>query len=206
MDLIVITPEELIDDEIELANTLLEGGLTRLHIRKPLFSEQQYCNYINAIDEKYHSRIVTHNFFHLFHDLKLGGIHLNSASRNDRFVWEQVQDISPAYISASFHSWKEVEDGDFQYSYVFISPVFDSISKIDYMAAIDLDGAAEVKQSLRQQRKYCPRIIGLGGVGPQQLNTLRQKGFDGAAMLGSIWLSEYPLIIFQESMAQLKSI
>jgi thiamine-phosphate pyrophosphorylase len=90
-------------------------------------------------------------------------------------------------ISTSFHSWQEIKENNHPYKYVFISPVFDSISKKDYKAGIDLLGATTVKNELAESGKYCPGIIGLGGVDAQSIKTLHEYGFDGAAMLGAIW-------------------
>jgi thiamine-phosphate pyrophosphorylase len=205
VDLIIITPDNTWEDEIEIVNKMLANGLQRLHIRKPMFTADDYRNYIKSVRRKYHSYIVIHGCFELYRELRLGGIHLNTAARNDTLIWDQVKDIPSSAISASFHSWQEVLENEFHYRYVFISPVFDSISKPGYKSAIDLNGAVEIKQKLLSAHRYCPQIVGLGGVGPQQLHILREHGFDGGAMLGSIWDSAFPFVMFLEAMVQLKS-
>jgi thiamine monophosphate synthase len=45
--------------------------------------------------------------------------------------------VDKVAISGSFHSWEEIRANRFPYTYVFISPVYDSISKAGYKAAID---------------------------------------------------------------------
>jgi thiamine-phosphate pyrophosphorylase len=190
MELIVITPEISVANEVAIVNQMLMGGLRHLHVRKPGFTDAEYGNYITGIDAGFRERIVIHGVFHIYEELKLGGIHLSSFSRNDEQLQQTIRHIPPSVISTSFHSWAEIEENTFPYRYVFISPVFDSISKTGYKAAIDLGKAAEVKRNFKTQNRYCPQIIGLGGVDMPQLEVLRRHGFDGAAMLGAVWGEE----------------
>ncbi len=199
MNLILITPEKTGTDEITLANQMLDHGLDRLHIRKPYYSANDYIDYISQIAEQYRSKIVIHGHFELLSELKLGGIHLSEAMRKDPLVWGQIRDLPPSKTATSFHSWDEIMGNEFRYQYVFISPVFDSISKPGYKAGIGLEGARATKQNLASRNKYCPAIIGLGGVGPDQISILHQNGFDGAAMLGAIWDSKDPLAAFLQA-------
>jgi thiamine-phosphate pyrophosphorylase len=198
MQLIVITPDKDIENEALLVNEMFALGLERLHLRKPGYTKEDYERYIQTIDPAYHARIIVHAHYELFHEYQLGGIHLNSMVRDDATVWAQVATIQPHNISTSFHSWAEIADNEFAYSYVFISPVFNSISKKDYEAAISPDGAKALKQTLSAEHKYCPRIIGLGGVGEPQLATLAQHGFDGAATIGAVWLATDPVAAFMQ--------
>ena len=206
MQLIIITPEVTATGETKSINHFFENGLLRLHLRKSLFSIAQYRDYLIEIDSKYHPRISIHGSFKLFDEFKLGGVHLNSSSRNDANTWQQIKEVAPSSVSTSFHSWKEVQDNVFSYGYVFISPVFDSISKTNYKAGIDLSVAREVKQSFISQNRYCPSIVGLGGVGIKQIETLHRYGFDGVAMLGAIWQSENPEYTFIKAMEMIYSL
>lgn len=193
MRLIVITPDTDIDHELSTVNELLANGLPRLHIRKPGFTAGDYRNYITAIGPVYRKRLVIHNCFELFHELELGGIHLNSRMKSDAEILHSIHDISASCISASFHSWQEIAANTFPYAYVFISPVFDSISKKGYAASIDMNGADTLRKQLGKEPLYCPGIIALGGVDTQQLPLLLQHHFDGCAVLGAIWQAENPV-------------
>jgi thiamine-phosphate pyrophosphorylase len=198
MQLILITPETNAAEETEVINSFFARGLQRLHIRKPTFTDTDHSRYIDRIDRQFHHRLVLHSAFRLFNEYGLGGIHLNSKFRVDDRTWREVSDIPPDLISTSFHSWQEIEDNTFPYRYVFISPVFDSISKQGYKAGIDLHGAALTRRKMNENGRRCPGIMGLGGVGAPQIGILKEHGFDGAALLGSIWGAPDPVLAFQQ--------
>ena len=187
MKLIVITPEQNVAAECDKVEMLFHNGLQRLHIRKPDYSATHLAQYVESIPTHFHPRIVIHNNFELFDDYHLGGIHLNSRSREESDVWKSIAHIPPALISTSFHSWDEIAGSSFPYGYVFISPVFDSISKSGYKGGIPHDGAAKLKKQLALANAYCPQIIGLGGIDVPEIEILRRNLFDGAAVLGALW-------------------
>ncbi len=200
MQLIIITPEVNIPNETDIINQLFANGLQRLHIRKPDFSADEYRGYIKAIDQKYHSKLVLCGAFELWSEFKLGGVHLNTEMRNNEQVWDTIEDIPVKVMSTSFHSWEEIAENGFPYKYVFIGPVFDSISKEGYTASIELAGAKETKEKFSAEGKRCPALIALSGVGVTDLRYLHKNGFDGAAMLGAIWQSPNPVITFNAAM------
>ena len=96
-----------------------------------------------------------------------------------------------------FHSLKELEDYKEKYEYAFLSPIFDSISKVGYKSNFDLQ---EIKSFLQKQ-KALPfgeglggaSIIALGGIDETKIEICRQLGFAGVAVLGAIWNSKNPV-------------
>lgn len=196
MQLIVITPDISATGETTVVNRLFEIGLQRLHLRKPGFTRAHYERYLAEVDNRWHSRIVIHDGFDLYHQYQLGGVHLNSFMRADSSVWKQVNGIPTSAISTSFHSWEEVDRNAFPYGYVFISPVFNSISKAGYKAGIDLTELRYIKERFAKAKKYLPGIVGLGGVTADELGMLSANRFDGAAMLGGLWQEEDPMAVF----------
>jgi len=206
MRLIVITPPLAVNEEARLVNSLFANGLQRLHVRKPSFTNDDHRKYLADIDSQWYTRIVLHDCYELYSECSLGGIHLNSFSRDDVNTWQQIKDIPPSAISTSFHAWEEIEQNTFPYGYVFISPVFDSISKTGYKAGIALSQAMETQEHLAIRDKYCPPIIGLGGVIAEKIELLYQNGFDGAAMLGAVWQSEDPVKVFKQATERINSL
>jgi thiamine-phosphate pyrophosphorylase len=206
MKLIVITPDKVTPDETAIINQLFAHGLTRLHIRKPGFSAHDNRDYISQIAPEYHQHLVLCNSFELWPEFHLGGVHLNSHMRHQQGAAAAVAKIEPALMSTSFHSWQEIMENTFPYGYVFISPVFDSISKVGYKAAIDLAGANTTKARFADEGKYCPELIGLGGVEESRITALHDYGFDGCAMLGAIWSAADPVSAFISAQKEIGSI
>ncbi len=196
MKIIIITPEEDIRHELETVNDLFRNGLQRLHLRKSEYDTSDYRKYIKAIEPQFHPRLVLTSSYELYGEFNLGGIHLNTSARRDETLRKKLSHIPQPVFSTSFHTWQKIVENDFHYGYVFISPVFDSISKKEYKANIDPYGAAETKQKLAKLNKYCPEIYGLGGVGIKEMESLHEYGFDGGAMLGSLWMSGNPVATF----------
>lgn len=196
MDLIIITPEINHPEEIKLIPVFYSNGLSKLHLRKPFFALSDYRDYISRIDKKFHSRISIHNHFSLLNEFPGLGAHITSQAREEGRFTEIINLSNPSSISTSFHSWKEIEISRDPFDYVFISPVFESISKKNYNAAIDLSAIGRVKQKISLQNKKLPSIIALGGVDAKNIGLLQQKGFDGVAVLGAIWESEDPMVSF----------
>jgi thiamine-phosphate pyrophosphorylase len=187
MNLFLLTPPQTRKDELALVTHFLQCGLHRLHIRKPAFGIDEYGNYITAIPATFHDRLVIHGAYELVQAFPALGIHLRSDDRQDAQLVQRARQWRPASCSSSFHSWEEIKEQGDGYEYVFISPVFDSISKKGYKAAIELAEHTLLGQWGLQYKKRVPRIVGLGGVDALTVPRLAQAGFEGAALLGAIW-------------------
>jgi len=178
MRLIVITSSERIEQEAEKINDLFEAGMEILHVRKSDFSKEEYIELLNEIKQKYHNRIKIHEFFELTETYNLLGIHLNA--RNPNYAEKRKVNISK-----SVHSIEELEAID-EYDYVFLSPIFDSISKKGYRS--NFCDATLSKASLHGIINQ--KVIALGGINVQVIQVLKKYAFGGAAVLGSIWETE----------------
>ena len=178
MKLIAITTERFFNGETEGATALFERGLERLHLRKPEASAAETAEWLTAIPETFHSRIVLHDHFELANRFNLGGIHLNR--RNPSPVGQ------PKSISRSCHTLVEIKEHSGA-DYYFLSPAFDSISKPGYRQGFELDEAAEAFA----QRTVTANVYALGGITPERLLLVKQAGFAGAAVLGALW-ETYP--------------
>lgn len=88
---------------------------------------------------------------------------------------------------------------------VFYSPVFASISKPGYGPSIALDRIRVQIESIRQQSVQLPRLIGLGGVQADNIQLVRQAGFDGAALMGALWQASDPVAALVQIRASLAS-
>jgi thiamine-phosphate pyrophosphorylase len=175
MWLIVITSSGRVGLEAKKINALFAAGMEILHIRKPDFSKKEYIDLLNKIKQKYHNRIKVHEFFELTETYNLLGVHLNV--RNPNYIGKKKLNITK-----SVHSIEELENID-KYDYVFLSPIFDSISKKDYLSKF----SEEVLATASANGKINRKVIALGGINQQTLPLLKKYAFGGVAILGDIW-------------------
>lgn len=175
MKLIVITSEQILHNEVTAINQLFEQGLETLHLRKPHASLDEIKKILDDIEVAYHSRIVLHDYFILSDAYELKGIHLN---RRNREIFPK-QGLT---LSRSCHSLEELINKS-GYDYLFLSPVFDSISKAGYLKGFTTGQlkAAKANGTINKQ------IIALGGITPEKIPEIRQYGFGGIAVLGTLW-------------------
>ncbi len=195
MKLIVITPENTVPEEASQVNQLFQLGLDRLHLRKKDFGSDQYHAYLQQIDPEYHHRIAVHEQFDLvlaYHSL---GLHCKNHVLHDQTQMKRILELYPISLSASVHSWREVEENSYPLNYVFISPVYNSISKKGYQASIDLNYLQPLKDNAATD---LPAVVALGGITHAHIPELFQKGFDGVAVLGAIWEEADPLAAFSK--------
>ncbi len=179
MNLIVITPENNFPAEVHLWEALFESGLQKLHIRKPHASYSDLRSMIGALPEKYHLRLVLHQHHLLAKEFNLGGIHFKSNCHNED---DSIYD-SKLTRSRSCHTPLEVLNYYKTHDYIFLSPIFNSISKTGYPSAF----YADEMQTFFQDHPEIRNCIALGGIHSENLKTCMDVGFSGCALLGSIW-------------------
>lgn len=75
MKLVVISPESADPREIELVRAMLGRGLTRYHVRKPSWTEQQLTAWSDAFSATERERFVLHGDEALARRLGFGGAH-----------------------------------------------------------------------------------------------------------------------------------
>lgn len=206
MELIVITPPTDIKDEIAIVNEMFEMGLDRLHLRKENSGIDAYRNYLNQIPAVFHTKVSIRDYPELLKEFPSIGFHCKTSVWNDEKRLNEVLSFSPSSMSASFHSWDEVLQAPYDFNYAFISPVFDSISKPGYPSNIDITKLKEVKQSLARSQKSVPKIFALGGIDAAKISRVNNAGFDGVAVLGTIWQSEDCLAAFETIHRQIRNL
>ena len=176
MKLIVITTEYFFSEESAALNNLFENGMTLLHLRKPEATQTETARLIEQIHSQYHPHIVIHDHFSLATAFHLKGIHLNRRNCN-------IPQGFQGSISASCHSLDELAAGAARFDYIFLSPIFNSISKENYTSRFSESLLNEAKE----RGVINEKIIALGGVTPHNILTARACGFGGVAVLGGLW-------------------
>ena len=182
--LIVISPEEIIVNEGEIINQLLSNGLELYHLRKPISVKLEYEEFIKTIPSKNKRSIVLHQHHELALRYNVKGLHLKENHRNS-LSKQEIKDLKKnlqnrnMILSSSFHSLEEIKTYDGLFDYVFLSPVFESISKPGYVSG------SKFRVQGSEVRKT--KIIALGGIQESTVAKAKDLGFDGIAVLGAIW-------------------
>jgi thiamine-phosphate pyrophosphorylase len=176
--LIVLTQPFFFEGEVAAITALFRAGLELLHLRKPASSVEECRALLEQLPPFCRERIVLHDHHGLCSEFRLRGLHLNG--RNPAFP--------PGFSgqrSASCHSLAELAErkrtGEFDY--LFLSPVFDSLSKQGYHSAF----SAEVLAAARDEGLIDAQVMALGGIRPELLPQTAAWGFGGAVVLGYVW-------------------
>lgn len=175
MKLIALTLPYFFMEEHRILAALFDEGLETLHLRKPgtepMFSERL----LTLLPSKYREKVVVHDHFYLKNEFDLKGIHLSSRNPEAPAKYR-------GHLSISMHTPEELAQRK-RYDYVFLSPIFDSISKTDYPSAF----TPQQLREMASQRLIDKRVMALGGVDLENISRLRDYGFGGAVVMGSLW-------------------
>lgn len=182
----ITRPDFFEGEATQIAQLLAAHRVDLIHVRKPEATEEQVASLLSQLSPEVRRRVMIHDFFRLALNFELRGIHLNG--RHSEL---------PIYINSRFrvscgcHTFGELvaqkarvdSDGNPLMDYLFLSPIFDSISKQHYHAAF----APEVLAEAGKRGIIDHRVVALGGVRPHLFYQLSQWHFGGAAMLGNLW-------------------
>ena len=147
------------------------------HVRKPKWSVEELEFYIDSLPSSWKEITVLHSHFELCEKYNLKGIHLNERKRREGIN----QKYSSLVLSTSFHSINNLLAEVAIYEYVFLSPIFDSISKQGYKSAFNFEDLKQVKT------ESSLAIVALGGIDLFKIDVCSSLGFKGVAILGSFW-------------------
>lgn len=188
--MIVITNPFAVANEINIIDSLFEEGLSLLHIRKPDFSDIEMAQFIHEIKMKFHSNLVLHSHHHLAEDFGINRIHFSEKARKNPHE-SPARFSKPCRYSTSTHSIEDFNSLENDFDYAFLSPVFTSISKENYHPKENLF------EALKSRTNNKTKVIALGGIDSENIQQTLEKGFDNAALLGSIWNNENPIKQFK---------
>ena len=176
MKLIVVTAPTFFVEEDKIITALFEEGLDILHLRKPETPAMYSERLLTLIPAKYHKRIITHEHFYLQEEFSLMGIHLNT--RNPK----EPHDYS-GHISCTCHSLDEVRNKKHFYDYLFLSPIYNCITK----SGVTSGFTAEELRQAGKSKVIDSRVMALGGITPDNILEIKDYGFGGAVVMGDLW-------------------
>ena len=196
MKLIVISPSKKQENEVPFLLNMFEQGLTTYHIRKKTFSTRQLKNLIEEIPKKYHTRLVIHSHHELALRYDLKGIYISRSHKKRKIrLWFFMNWLklwkNNIEVSITFRSIEDVFDFNQLYNYIFLSPIFDTISGNFQSAFSDYN----LKPTLKNT-KY--KVVARGGVSITTIQKAHELGFAGVAFYSSIWKSTAPVQEFMK--------
>ena len=176
MKIIAITTPKVSADDAYLIKALLDKGVDFIHLRKPDSTIDECRNLLETLSSEYLSRIIIHDYPELYDEYSLKGIHVN---KNIKTLPVGYQ----GFKTRSCHSFEEVISCKSEYDYLFLSPIFDSISKVGYKSAFSSENLLHASQTGIIDNK----VIALGGVTFDKLDYLKSLNFGGVAMIGGLY-------------------
>ena len=186
--MIVITNPIPITNEIDTIHSLFENGLELLHIRKPDFSETEMNAFLSKIKSDLRDQLVLHSHHQLASAAGIHRIHFTEKARIETSEkslknWQK----NGFTLSTSIHKMVDFEQLTTVFDYAFFGPVFESISKPDYISNLDF------KKELLQRKNNKTALVALGGITSDKIKTALEYGFDDVALLGTLWNSNHPI-------------
>lgn len=173
----VISHPTFFEGEAKVVTALLHDFDIFLHLRKPGASGCEYLSFLKQIPEGLYPKIVLHSSYHLALQYEFAGLHFSTLKRGT--ATSIGGNITK---STSCHSLKELKSLSEKFAFCFLSPVYDSISKEGYSSNLNLQ---DVQDYLAMEHKTA--VVALGGIHQDNIDEIQTLGFDGAAVLGSVW-------------------
>jgi thiamine-phosphate pyrophosphorylase len=199
LKIIVISSPDQKPNEVPEVLQMFKNGLEIFHVRKPSFSKKQMIEYIENFPSQYRNKMVLHSYHSLAKKYKLRGIYLSRKHRERgvlyRFQLYFFKKFNPSIlISRSFSKISDLLHHVSGFDYVFLNPIFDSIS------SNNLSGGFNPKTLQISNKETKFKVIAMGGITPENLEQVKEMGFSGAALLGAVWnTDEQPSKVFAKA-------
>ena len=169
--------------EMDIIRSFLKNEDALFHLRRYDWEEGQVADFLSQFTNEELEKIVLNHHHFLATEFGINRLHFSEQDRRE-IDEEKLQRFADAgfILSTSVHELETFNKLPACFTYAFLSPVFDSISKEGYKA---------VSFDLSHRRKDV-KLIGLGGVTKDNYKKVYEMGFDGVAFLGGVWNSEQP--------------
>lgn len=181
MELSLFSWPDTLEGEIALTKACIHQGLSVFHLRKPNWSYQQTEAFLKGLTAEEQATVILHQHpdLRLFYPIK--GIHFSSYQPLKRYG--HIFPEEPLSFSTSVHSLSEANELPEGFSMVYISPVFDSISKSNHFSIFDKSSLEAFLKNKSSKARY----YALGGIDEHNIQQAAAIGFGGAGVLGAVW-------------------
>ena len=177
---------------------LFAAGLQRYHLRKPDWGDADFDAFLERIPRDWRPRVIVHQCHRAVEKFHLGGWHCKDREEHLKTIPSLRQSVPfPATLSRSVHQLDDLYGDLSSWDYVFLSPVYRSITKANYGPRWE---RTQLEAAIRRCKELSSvKLYALGGVEPANIPECALMGFDGVALLGSIWSSHNPIRRFREA-------
>jgi thiamine-phosphate pyrophosphorylase len=193
MKLIVISSSSSIENEAQTVTKLFEAGLETFHIRKHKLSTKKTKDFISQIPAHFHNRLIIHAHHNLGRRFKLKGIHLTKSHKKNKIqTWFSLKILKlrnpDMLITTSYSNIGQLfeHNEQYKYDYVFLSPIFDSLS-----SKFQGGFTAHSLKSAIEKTEF--KVIARGGIDISAIEKANDIGFYGLAFYSSIWKKKNPV-------------
>ena len=162
-----------------------EGGAYTPEIAKQGFNFSRDSEQVYKLKNQLKAEVAnkTYNMEKIYLDLKkLFVLRKNYLAIPIKSIQDKVVEITD-YILYDKMSVEEVKSKKHFYDYVFMSPVYDCISKEGILSGY----TPEELRAAGKERIIDTKVMALGGITPDNILEIKDFGFGGAVVLGDLW-------------------
>lgn len=189
---VVISTPDIYPDEHAIVEDLFVAGLTRFHLRKSRFSWRELREWVEALPEELLDKVVVHSQPGLVLDYGLGGLHLRAGQRPPA---DWPAEIPVSYACSNFDDLVRSRKP----AYATIGPVFPTEGRRrdrDNEPQRTPEEYVEILNSWKERPGASP-LLALGGLTTENIHLACELGFDGIAVVGSVWDADNPVDAFK---------
>ncbi len=191
MEIMLMTPNQTQEKEIDNVIHLFELGLDTLHLSKPKMSTRRMVEYISAIPFHFHNKIIIHSHHDLAFRFSLKGIHFTKHhlertfrnwclfQREKIFRKKLIHTRSYSKSSDIFNSEK------YKFDYYLLRGVFNRITK-------DFNIGYHPLRVIEMQ-KTGKKLVVRGGIDIETAKKAKTANFYGICLNAWIWNSINPI-------------
>jgi len=176
-------------NEYEIIHSFLKDQSNLFHLRRYDFEEEEVAEFLSKFSEIERKQIVLNHHHYLASEFGINRLHFSEQDRKEIDEEKLQRFVEAGFIlSTSVHDLETFNGLPVCFTYAFLSPVFDSISKSGYNA---------VSFDLTHKRNSI-QLIALGGISLGNYKKALEFGFDGVAFLGGVWKQPNPIEIINK--------
>jgi thiamine-phosphate pyrophosphorylase len=186
MKVALYTPPGVLANETYHLSTMLDM-VDYVFLRKEGIDDVFWDDYVQEIPLVHASKVMT-SYYRVLHEYDLGGFHFRSGmldQMNEAEIWENINMLrnKGKKSSATAHNLEQLKLYNGKFDIVLVAPLFESISKPGHSHVWDF----EAIKNILKDKSPKTEVFALGGIDASKVDMVHLLGFDGIALLGSIW-------------------